>query len=433
MIRFRAAIPNCRFNISLSFLSSLWNNTQRPIIYRTLTLDMESQSNSKRPMCTNCSKPVSICLCVRIKTPIVDNRVHVTILQHSLERNHPLNSARIAKLGLKNLRLITVCDVNVEARFEIRPMKWRSGSGSCRVDGECTSGVCRNGCESCESESNLVPEECSVEELVSAGGCGGKSNLERFINFSERENNGIIDLGNGSSSGERRRQGCGETFYTNLAEQHEERLSEEVLSISIGKHGRINTLFHPQMQAAQQEPKLEQFIASSSSSSSSPLAIEILRRGFVVKKYQRQRQQQTSELEEFEIRVPTGSVLVFPGRNSVGTEGISFEVKNLIVLDGTWAKAKRIYNENPWLSFLPCLRLDVDANKLSLFREVRHQPKPGYLSTIESIVYALESFRDNNNLEGLYDLLIVFESMVHDQRRCKDERLRKARDGSKTE
>ena len=44
----------------------------------------------------------------------------VTILQHSLERKHPLNSTRIATLGLKNLTVASVSDVNFEAQFEIR-------------------------------------------------------------------------------------------------------------------------------------------------------------------------------------------------------------------------------------------------------------------------------------------------------------------------
>ncbi|TXG59751.1 hypothetical protein EZV62_014324 [Acer yangbiense] len=103
-----------------------------------------------------------------------------------------------------------------------------------------------------------------------------------------------------------------------------------------------------------------------------------------------------------------------------GLEAMNFEVKNLIVLDGTWSKAKRMYKENPWLTFLPHLKLDLD--KMSLYSEARTQPKAGYLSTIESIVYALKALGDNN-IEGLNNLLDVFESMVGDQRRCKDERL----------
>ncbi|RXI03515.1 hypothetical protein DVH24_004167 [Malus domestica] len=76
-------------------------------------------------------------------------------------------------------------------------------------------------------------------------------------------------------------------------------------------------------------------------------------------------------------------------------EAMNVKVNNLVVLDGTWTKAKRI--------------------------EVRLQSKPGFLSTVESIVYALKAVGDSP--KGLDYLLDVFESMVEDQIRCKEERL----------
>ncbi|KAE9454982.1 hypothetical protein C3L33_13113, partial [Rhododendron williamsianum] len=39
---------------------------------------------------------------------------------------------------------------------------------------------------------------------------------------------------------------------------------------------------------------------------------------------------------------------------------LTFEAKNLIVFNGTWVKAMRVYNENPWLKALPNLKLDLD-------------------------------------------------------------------------
>lgn len=127
------------------------------------------------------------------------------------------------------------------------------------------------------------------------------------------------------------------------------------------------------------------------------------------------------EFEEFDITVPPGSVLLFPSEESFGIEALTFEVKNLIALDGTWAKAKRMYKQNPWLKLLPHIRLDIQ--ELSLYAEVRHQPKAAFLSTIESIVYALKGVGEEP--DGLDGLLDVFRSMVGHQRRCKDERLSK--------
>ncbi|MCL7048987.1 hypothetical protein MKW94_029068 [Papaver nudicaule] len=84
---------------------------------------MDTQAPKKRPYCSTCSKPVRVCLCSRFKTPLLDNSIAVTVLQHALEKNHPLNSVRIATLGFKNVSVVTVSDVNTEAEFHIRLLK----------------------------------------------------------------------------------------------------------------------------------------------------------------------------------------------------------------------------------------------------------------------------------------------------------------------
>ena len=147
-------------------------------------------------------------------------------------------------------------------------------------------------------------------------------------------------------------------------------------------------------------------------------AVDEIRRGFVVKKVKH-----SEGRDEFETAVPCGSALLFPSESSVDAGSIDLEVKNLIVLDGTWAKAKRMYKENPWLRLLPHIRLDLDRDRVSLYNEVRTQPRAGYLSTIESIVYAMKAVGED--VDGLDGLLAVFQSMVDDQRRCKDERMSK--------
>ncbi|XP_028760245.1 DTW domain-containing protein 2-like [Neltuma alba] len=159
-----------------------------------------------------------------------------------------------------------------------------------------------------------------------------------------------------------------------------------------------------------------------------PEACESLKKGFMVKKLRRKLEGssnlQDDEECEFELEVPPGSVLLFPSETAVDItdlDAIDFEIKNLIVLDGTWAKAKRVYSENPWLNILPHIKLKV--NKMSLYNEVRREPKDGYLSTIESIVHVLKALGENH--EGLENLLDAFESMVGYQRRFKEERLTK--------
>lgn len=56
-----------------------------------------------RPACARCQRPLSLCLCALI--PRLESRTRVLLLQHPSERRHPLNTARLAALGLVNAQL----------------------------------------------------------------------------------------------------------------------------------------------------------------------------------------------------------------------------------------------------------------------------------------------------------------------------------------
>lgn len=154
-----------------------------------------------------------------------------------------------------------------------------------------------------------------------------------------------------------------------------------------------------------------------------PIGRAAASKGFTVRRLQREQLKGSKEFHdfvEFEITMPAGAALLFPsGKSAINVDAVDFEVKHLVVLDGTWKKARRIYCENPWLQLLPHLKLELGRE--SLYSEVRHQPKAGCLSTIESIVCALKGL--GKDMEGLDELLDVFEGMVEDQRRCKAENL----------
>lgn len=339
--------------------------------------------------------------------------------------------------------MFSVSDVRFEAQFVVRPLGPDVGLDG--VQGERTPSVRENASEESsgsagslevggsrkrgfdqvgelDSGVEYVPKlgtesfsDCPHEDINETAGFRGAS--EEFV----RENGNLVKQSDDDLP-------LGAGLDGNLTDPSNDLVSEDaskysiepVINITVGKYGKINSFSNPwKPQDVGKAHEFEHIIASAE-------AIKCLSRGFAVKKLQKQQKMGSLELdqfEEFEIKVPPGSALLFPAQKSVTIETVDFEVKNLIVLDGTWAKANRLYNENPWLRVLPCVTLDI--NKMSLFSEVRHQPKPGYLSTIESIVYALEALGERENLEGLHNLLNVFESMVEDQRRCKDERLKK--------
>lgn len=404
----------------------------------------------------------------------------MTILQHSLEKKHPLNSTRIALLGLKNVDVATVSDVNLEARFVIWLLDSKPEMGSfCSSNGvefhqvlgtRDTQKLVFEQCNGKGSgEENLgglgyeVFEKCPEEKSISLIDSNGKFSLESDVSDSENGQNEFEGLGFVGKSGlsisnvtalEAEDEVALKTPHEGLVKQLNgdeisacdkfnavsdeskllnldsgsiedvQRVKEgPVVTATIGKQGVVSYLSHVWM--LQNHPGKLNF----GNISDTPAAHDALAKGFIVQKLQKRQQEGSLELEEFiefEIKVPPGSVLLFPTEEAVSVDrlkAVNFEVKNMIVLDGTWAKAKRMYAENPWLKLLPHLKLELD--KVSLYNGVRMQPKAGCLSTIESIVYTLKAVGDDH-LEGLDNLLDVFESMVGDQRRCKEKRLRDA-------
>lgn len=63
----------------------------------------QPQQPRSRPQCGHCQRPVSHCLCPYITA--VFHRTRVVVLQHPAESRHPLNTARLAVLGLQNAEL----------------------------------------------------------------------------------------------------------------------------------------------------------------------------------------------------------------------------------------------------------------------------------------------------------------------------------------
>ncbi|XP_043688791.1 uncharacterized protein LOC122639853 [Telopea speciosissima] len=373
---------------------------------------MGTQAPAKRPFCPSCSKPARLCLCARIKNPSLDNTIAVTILLHSQERKHPLNSTRIATLGLKNLTVVTVSDVHIEAKFLIRllvpcPRVVRTPDFKQALvtkSEKSINGVHHHPGNLLQDPTLLTSDLTVLEECASAIKSNGKL-PEKQTGIEMVSTLPVVK----------------ETASDTQAAASE----GPVITATIAKCGytcSLTQLKSPQTHP--EKPDFDKLLATQ-------VGQDAIANGFVVKKLQTKQLDGSNELEEyeeFEIMVPPGSALLFPTKKSIGVEAVDFKVKHLIVLDATWGKAKRMYHENPWLKLLPHLKLDPSS--MSLYSEVRHQPKAGCLSTIESIVSALKAFGDDS--EGLDELLDVFESMVRDQRRCKDERLSKTSPDSKS-
>jgi DTW domain-containing protein YfiP len=89
-----------------------------------------------------------------------------------------------------------------------------------------------------------------------------------------------------------------------------------------------------------------------------------------------------------------------------GIESSSREKRRVILLDGTWRKARKMLKLNPWLEALP--RIDLPPTE-SLYR-IRKAQKPGQLSTLEAAYWTMKQAG-----EEPHELLSVFERFMNKQ------------------
>ncbi|PKU65512.1 uncharacterized protein LOC110093643 [Dendrobium catenatum] len=352
---------------------------------------MGSEGTAQRPFCHCCSKPARICLCDRLKSPPLDNSIAVTILQHSREKTHPLNSSRVARLGLKNLCVVPVTDVIFQAQFLVRPLEPNQDCASSSIAG--------NHYEMPVWDERL---DSSLRRSVTCKYLTERLSFHPGMSESEEELNLSQDISDVSNDYDQIGETPIDDEVTSSFSKYTVTYSSKYIMVAIDKTAK---------------PDIGWIL-------NYPVGKAAISNGFMVRKLQRKKSLLNSEelkdSEEFNLVIPSGSALLFPSSNAIELAEVDHEVKHLIVLDGTWAKARRMYYENPWLKLLPHLKLD--QRKESLYSDVRHQPKAGYLSTVESIVCALKAL--GNDMEGLDEILEVFGSMIKDQRRCKDEKFK---------
>jgi len=83
-------------------------------------------------------------------------------------------------------------------------------------------------------------------------------------------------------------------------------------------------------------------------------------------------------------------------------------IEGLVVLDGTWSKAKTLWWRNPWLSKMN--RLTLEPKTPSIYGRLRAEPRRSYVSTLESVAAALtlcgESPEIQRGLERVFRTLV---------------------------
>lgn len=117
-----------------------------------------------------------------------------------------------------------------------------------------------------------------------------------------------------------------------------------------------------------------------------------------------------TDLSRLVARLPAGTALLYPSARARDLADLAPAEypRHLIVLDGTWFLAKKLYDGQRWLHALP--HLSLTPARPSGYGRVRREPRPGYIATIEAIVEALRVLEPET--PGLDGLLAVFARMV---------------------
>lgn len=115
---------------------------------------------------------------------------------------------------------------------------------------------------------------------------------------------------------------------------------------------------------------------------------------------------------EYRPDVPADTVVLYPRDDAPLLETLPREQlpSTLLAIDGTWAHARRLYRENPWLAGLRHVRLAPATP--SRYR-IRKEPRPDYVSTLEAIVEALRVLEPDAS--RLDELLFAFDRMIDRQ------------------
>ena len=113
---------------------------------------------------------------------------------------------------------------------------------------------------------------------------------------------------------------------------------------------------------------------------------------------------------------PKHWAVLFPDRDAPGNgvrdrRGNAIEpssCEGIVVLDGTWSKAKTLWWRNPWLTKMN--RMTLAPAKPSIYGRLRAEPKREYVSTLESVAAALtlcgESPEVQQGLERVFRTLV---------------------------
>jgi DTW domain-containing protein YfiP len=120
-------------------------------------------------------------------------------------------------------------------------------------------------------------------------------------------------------------------------------------------------------------------------------------------------------LGEQDVDVGRWAVL-YPDRESQGGQVLARRggnvepalLEGIVVLDGTWSKARSLWWRNPWLNKMN--RMTLCPDNPSIYGRLRAEPRREYVSTLESVAAALTLCGESPEIEK--GLERVFRTLV---------------------
>ena len=118
------------------------------------------------------------------------------------------------------------------------------------------------------------------------------------------------------------------------------------------------------------------------------------------------------EVLRHEVDVAADAAVLYPHKDAIDLATMPRDQlpSTLVLLDGTWSHAKKLYQHNEWVQRLRHVR--IEPPRPSNYR-IRKEPQEDFVSTVEALVYALSILEPEN--EEPQSLLSAFDRMIDRQ------------------
>lgn len=103
-------------------------------------------------------------------------------------------------------------------------------------------------------------------------------------------------------------------------------------------------------------------------------------------------------------RLPAETLVVYPSDGAQSLTSLARarrQFQHIVLLDGSWRQAKKIWLSNAWLCEFDCVTIESEAES---FYIIRKAPDASHLSTLEAAAITLNKL-DNVPLKPFYSLL----------------------------